>query len=74
MTYSWGDGVPLAADCGLSQYAMLFVSVLATVAHLGVYAGVTDGPMLVLLEPLGSFAYVIGIAGTAIISGVLIYY
>jgi hypothetical protein len=63
-------GVPFASDCGMSQYTMLFISVLATVAHLAVYAGVSDGNTIVLLEPLGSFAYVIGIAATAIVSGV----
>lgn len=63
-------GVPVASDCGVSQYTMLVVSVLATVAHIGVYAGVTEHTTLILLEPLGSFAYIISISATGIVSGV----
>jgi len=63
-------GVPVATHCGISQYCLLFVSVLATIAHIGVYAGVTVHAVIILLEPLGAFAYIISIAGTGIISGV----
>jgi len=61
--------VPCATNCGLSQYMMFCIGVLATWGHVAVYAVATNPSTFYILEPLGAFACMATACASGILSG-----